>query len=353
MGGRMIRAIVVSFVLLLSAPSSTPAEEKPLVIRFSTQAPPNSPQIQSLVHFKQRVEADSQGSIAIELYDSGKLYEDNQIAAAVRSGVIEMGYVNLSRYGEIIQIADAFYLPFLFANADVEKASRAPKSEMRRLIDDAILSVAGARVLWWVPEGQIVLLANNLSLADPDRLLGKSVRISGPTMAEGIQLCGGQPKDIPATEQPRAYEKGEVDVGMTSISAVMARKLWRSMNTITRTGHAISNFVVVINEKFWMGLSEKQKTLIASAAAIADTEAAEFVVRFEADAHKKLTEDGVKVVTLTDDQLQLWRICSSDVLSQFMEKSGELGEKLMAAYGRLQQDPCCNHAATSTITAPR
>ena len=204
----------------------------------------------------------------------GKLFEDGQVAAAVTEGKAEIGHVNLSRYAETILVADAYYLPFLFTDVAVERASRAPESEIRRLIEDAILEKAGARVLWWIPEGSILLLTKDVAVANPTALGGKSVRISGPTIAQTVRLCGGVPKDVAANQQPKAYATGVVDVGMTSITAVMARGLYRSMNTITRTGHAASNFVVVVNEKYWRSLTDGQRGLLEGAAHIADKEAA-------------------------------------------------------------------------------
>jgi TRAP-type C4-dicarboxylate transport system substrate-binding protein len=181
-----------------------------------------------------------------------------------------------------------------------------------------------------------------MSMANPEMMVGKTVRISGPTIAETVRLCGGQPKDVAANQQPIAYATGVVDVGMTSITAVMARHLWKSMDTITRTGHAISNFVVVVNEKFWRSLREDQRALLQKIAQVADKEAAKNLIEFEDAAFKELEGKGIKLVTLSTRELRLWRICSSDVLTDFLGKAGESGQKLVDAYARLRQDACCN-----------
>lgn len=332
-----------AFLLFVSVLVCRPlAAEPELVIRFSTQAPPNGQQFQTMKRFKGLVEAESRGRMRVDIYDRGRLFEDGQVAAAVSAGKVEIGHVNLSRYAETVLIADAFYLPFLFNDVAVERAARAPDSEIRQLIEDAILQSSGARVLWWIPEGSILLLSKELSLADPRRLAGKTVRISGPTIAETVRLCGGVPKDVAANRQPIAYASGEVDVGMTSITAVMARDLHRSMKVITRTDHAISNFVVVINEKYWQSLAEDQRAVLQSAALTADKEAAQNLIEFEDAAFAQLEKMGVKIVTLSREELLLWRVCSSDVLTDFVGKAGELGQKLIEAYAKLRQDGCCN-----------
>jgi TRAP-type C4-dicarboxylate transport system substrate-binding protein len=331
-------ALLLLFLLMCRATAAEPE----LVIRFSTQAPPNGQQFQTMKRFKELVETESRGRIRVDIYDRGRLFEDGKVAAAVSDGKVEIGHVNLSRYAETILVADSYYLPFLFDDVAVERASRMPEGEVRKIIDDAILEHAGARVLWWIPEGSILLLSKGVSMANPEAMAGKTVRISGPTIAQTVRLCGGIPKDVAANQQPIAYATGVVDVGMTSITAVMARDLWKAMDTITRTGHAISNFVVVVNEKFWHSLREDQRALLEKVAQIADREAASNLIEFEDAAFKDLERKGVKLVSLTRRELRLWRICSSDVLTDFLRKAGASGQKLVEAYARLRQDSCCN-----------
>jgi C4-dicarboxylate-binding protein DctP len=340
----MLRRLFSSALILvvLALVSGVGAAEPELVIRFSTQAPPNGQQFQTMKLFKELVEAKSSGKLRVDIYDRGRLFEDGQVAKAVSEGKVEIGHVNLSRYAETILVADAYYLPFMFNDVAVERASRAPDGEIRHIIDEAILAGGGARVLWWIPEGSILLLSKGTSMANPAALAGKTVRQSGPTIAETIRLCGGIPKDVAANQQPVAYATGVVDVGMTSITAVMARDLYKAMDTITRTGHASSNFVVVVNDKFWRSLRTDQRAILEEVAQIADKEAARSLIEFEDAAFKELEAKGVKLVSLTSRELQLWRACSHNVLTDFLGKAGASGETLIHAYAKLRKDPCCN-----------
>jgi C4-dicarboxylate-binding protein DctP len=317
--------------------------EDTVAVRLSTQFPPESELFQSMLHFKERVEAESKGAIRIDIYDTGKPYDSDKIAYAVSEGRIEMGQVPVHRFSDLARISEAFTMPFVFTDMQVERASRAPNSEIRQLIEGAILEKANARVLWWIPEGGIVLLAKGASMADPVALAGKTVRAYG-AITKTIKLCGGEPREVPAANQEKAYEAGQVDVGLSSIMGYAGRKLFRSMNTVTRTNQAILNDVVVINEKYWQSLPKRQRDVLETAAKIADKEAADWIVEFEDNAYRELAaQEHVKFVTLSDQELQLWRICSSDVLSDFMQDAGDNGQKLMTAYAKLLQDPCCNH----------
>ena len=125
---------------------------------------------------------------------------------------------------------------------------------------------------------------------------------------------------------------------MTGIVTVVGRGLWRYMDTLTRTNQASMQALVVINEQFWEKMSPDYRAIIVAAAQLADAEARDIVSKIEADAYKELAAGkGVKIVDLTDDELVLWRICSSDVLQEFMNRGGQAGQDLMVAYGRLKE----------------
>ncbi len=309
-----------------------------LVIRASTQSKPDTPAIQSLLHFKSRAEAASQGAIKVKIFDSARLYSDAQVGPAVASGAVEMGVINLSRFAVTIPVADVFQLPFLFNSVDLERKATARGSEIRALIEKTILTHEGVRTLWWQSQGQTVFLSNGFSVANPDNIANKVVRTFGPTITEVVHDCGGMPKDIGGSQQESALENHTVDVGMAGISSVVGRKLWEHMDTITRTNHASVQFVIAINEKFWQTIPQEQRSILLEAAGEADEVARKITDDIEAKSYRQLSEEGrVRVVELSQEELTLWRICSTDVLLQFLERSGPAGLEMMRAYGRMRQ----------------
>ncbi len=334
---RATQCAAIGIALLFSFPAALSSADAPLTIRVSTQHTPAMATFQSLDLFKKRIEEASEGRIRIEIHHSAELYSDVDAGPAVSSGAIEMGFVEMSRYAETIPAADLFQLPFMFNTGNLEKRALAPGSEIRELIEDAILARAGARVLWWASLGQTVFESNGISVANPEMIGGKTVRVIGPTTSAIVTDCGGLPKDIPGPKLEKAFEAHEAGMAMTAIGTVLGRNLWRYFDTITRTNHASVQFAAVINEAFWQRLSLEQRALIEEAALDADDEARRAISEVEAKTYKELAEGkGMKIIELTQDELRLWRICSSDVLQQFLDRSGPLGEDLLRAYGRMR-----------------
>ena len=110
-------------ILVCMTVSAVGLQEPSITIRISTQHSPTMSTFPPIAYFKKRVEEMSEGGIKVEIFDSGKLYSDTQVRAAVSSGAIEMGIVDLSRYAEAIPAADAFQLPFVFNSASLEQTA--------------------------------------------------------------------------------------------------------------------------------------------------------------------------------------------------------------------------------------
>ncbi len=324
-------AIAGTVALALSASAAFAAST---TLRITLQLPLKSHLGQNLLVFKEEVEKTSNGDIAVEIYDSAQLYKDKEVPQAVGSGAIEMGVASLTRFVGDIPAVDVFYLPFLFNSEEKVRAATAKGGTVRGPIDEAILGT-GNRVLWWQAYGGVVLLSNGGPIKTPEDINGKKVRVFGKTLGAWIEAAGGVPTLISGSEQYLAYQRGTVDVGMTGVSGVKSRKLWEVMDTITRTNNADIEFIVVINEKFWQGLSDEHKALIEAAAAKADATVRDKMTEIEAAAFKMSEENGMKIYDPSAEEIAAWKAAAQPVFDGFLAASGGLGKTVFDAANAL------------------
>ncbi len=308
----------------------TTAQAADVTLRMSLQLPLKSHLGQNLKLFEAEVEEKSGGAIDVEIYDSAQLYKDKEVPAAVGSGSIESGVASLTRYVGDIPAVDVFYQPFLLSNTDKVRAAVAKGSTIRDSIDEAILDT-GSTVLWWQAYGGAIMLTNGGPLKTPADMQGKKVRVFGKTLGDFVTATGGAPTLISGSEQYLAYQRGTVDVGMTGVSGVKSRKLWEVMDTVTVTNHADIEFIVVVNTKFWEGLSDEHRAIIEEAAALAETDVRDRVADIEAEAYAAAEANGMTVYTPTEAEIAEWVAASSPVYDAFTESAGELGVKLLEA----------------------
>ncbi|MDH5556699.1 MAG: TRAP transporter substrate-binding protein DctP [Alphaproteobacteria bacterium] len=322
-----IKATIAAMVLTAAVALPAHAET---TLRITLQLPLKAHLGQNLLMFKNEVEAESKGDIKVEIYDSAQLYKDKEVPQAVGSGAIEMGVASLTRYVGEIPAVDIFYVPFMFNSDAKVRAAVAPGSAVRQPIDDAILKT-GSRVLWWQAYGGAIMLSKGGPLKTPADIKDKKVRVFGRTLGKFIETLGGAPTLISGSEQYVAYQRGTVDAGMTGVSGVKSRKLWEVMDTITVTNHADIEFIVVVNEKFWQGLSKDQQAIVSKAARNAEAHVRNEMANIEATAYAAAKDNGMKVVEVSDAEVQSWRAATKPVLDSYLAESGALGQQVYQA----------------------
>jgi C4-dicarboxylate-binding protein DctP len=344
----MMRCLCLTLVLIGAGAA---AAETVITLRVVTQIVTTNELLgSSMVHFKREVEKLSNGALRIEIFDKDKLYIDDQILAAVQSGAIEMGLAGINQISRHLPAANIVEQPFLFNFEAVMRAAASPESELRRLLDEAVLEKFGVRVLWWQTAGPQILLSKGFELTDPARLKDKRVRVFSETMASLIRLCGGRPQILSVTKAADAVKTGAIDVIMTAASAVEGRDFWKVTDTITRTDHAGIEFLLIVNARTWEGLSDEHRAVVQKAAKTAEHEIRSKAAKLEEEAYAFARSKGMTVHSLTPDQVAEWRACSSEVLDNYMSGGGELMRKLLAAYGRLRTQPCCSAGPAGTFS---
>jgi C4-dicarboxylate-binding protein DctP len=318
------------------------AEAQQTRLRVTLQLPITDALLgKSLARFKEDVEKRSEGVIAIEVFDKGKLFTDNQTVGAVESGAIEMGVAGLNQFAKRIGGLDIMEQPFLFNFEALVRATADTESPIRKLIDQAILQAVGVRVLSWQSVGNQIFISKGKTTADPHQIQGHKIRVFSPTHAEFVKHCGGTPVMVGANKTPEAFAKGEIDMATGASSLIANRQLWTVMDTITRTLHAPIEFFLIVNEKVWQSLPEAHRTIILEAARAEERQSRENVAKIETGLYTEFERKGMTVHDLTPDQVADWRACSASIVESYISNNTDLARQLMAAYGKLRTDPCC------------
>ena len=321
----------VTALALAGASLSVAAET---TLRVTLQLPLKHHLGQNMLDFKKEVEAKSEGDLKIEIFPSAQLYKDKEVPQAVSSGAVEMGIASLARFAGTAPAVDIFYVPFMFDSPSKVKAATAPGSAIRKGLDGAILKT-GARILWWQAFGSAIVLSKDPAIKLPADMKGKKVRVFGKTLGDTVNALGGAPTLMSGSKQFLAYQRGTVDAGMTGITAVKSRKLYEVMDNLTLTRHADIEFVVVINDKVWEGLSDKNKAIISAAAVRVEKELRDKMSAIEAEALEAVSSK-MKVIDLTREERAEWKAATKPVVDAFIKRSGDIGAAMVKAAGELK-----------------
>ncbi len=156
-------------------------------------------------------------------------------------------------------------------------------------------------------------------------------------MQEFVAAIGGDPVLVSGSKQYESYKRGEVDFGMTGITAVKSRKLYDVMGYIVNTNHAALEFVVVINEALWSELSEMQRSIIEKAAAEVEHDLRESYRQIHQETLDWIAANTtMKVSDLNAEQLSAWREVAKPLYDSYIQRAGQVGEELMAEAQKFQ-----------------
>jgi C4-dicarboxylate-binding protein DctP len=108
--------------------------------------------------------------------------------------------------------------------------------------------------------------------------------------------------------------------------------------------------LILINEPIWQSLSPDHRRMVEEAAAEAQKAILVDLRKGETEGYALAVKNGMKIHQVTPDDVAEWRACSAPVLEEFMNKSGELGQRLLEAYGELRKQPCCTDGTPGVFT---
>ena len=299
-------------------------------LRVTLQLPETHSLGQNWLEFGRLIEERSGGDLKIQLFPSAQLFKDKEVPEAVGSGAIDAGSAFLGRFAGSVPAVDVVAIPFIFQNEAHLRAAVAPGSKMREILDNAILKETNARILWWQAFGRNVYLSKGDPIVLPSDLKGKKVRTYGKIQGWTVEALGGAPTLMSGSKQFLAYQQGAVDVGMTGASAVRSRKLYEVMDNMTLTYDSAIEFVAVINNDVYMGLSEEQRKIIDEAAREVEAKLRDAIYQQEAEAVDEVRPK-MNVVELTEAQRAEWAKATAGVRERFVTEVGETGKAALDA----------------------
>ncbi|MEO1024355.1 MAG: TRAP transporter substrate-binding protein DctP [Pseudomonadota bacterium] len=299
-------------------------------LRVTLQLQDTHPIGQNWLEFIDIVEEKSGGDLDVQLFPSAQLFKDKEVPGAVGSGAVDAGSAFIGRYAGSVPAVDVISIPFMFSNEAHIRAALAPGSELRAILDAAILKETNNRVLWWQASGRNIYLNNGSAITVPGDIADQKVRTYGKVQGWTIQALGGAPTLMSGSKQFLAYQQGAVDVGMTGAAAVKSRKLFEVMDHMTLTFDSAIEFVAVINNDIYEALSDENKAIIDAAALEVEAKLRDEIYAAEAASVEDVKSE-MTVVELTEEQRALWATATASVVDRFVEETGDSGAAAVGA----------------------
>jgi C4-dicarboxylate-binding protein DctP len=314
------RLLLLAATLAFGAAAS--AQTQPIVIKFSTVNPAESPKGKAAEYFRKLAEEGTKGRVKIEVYPNSSLYKDKEELEALQLGSVQMLAPTLGKFSAMgLREYEAFDLPYLFDDFDqVHRVTQGPIGN--QLL--AMLEPKGIKGLAFWDNGFKQMNANK-ALRVPADFKGIKMRIfSSKVLDAQMRALGALPQMLAASEMYQAMQTGLVDGNENTESTFYDFKLYEVQKYLTLSNHGYVGYVVVANKKFWDGLPPDIRKVLEESIAKATVYADAVSKTANEQALEGIKKTGrTTVITLTPAEREEWKKALKKTHEQMSDRIGK------------------------------
>ena len=268
----------------------------------------------------ERVNAEMDGSMCMEVFPQSSLYNDDQVLEAMLQGDVQLAAPSLSKFENFTKSFQVFDLPFMFD--DIEAVDAFQASEDGAALLDS-MQRRGLQGLGFWHNGMKQMSAN-VALEMPADAAGLKFRVQpSDVLIAQMEAMDASPQPMAFSEVYGALQTGVVDGQENTWSNIYGQKFFEVQDGITETNHGIIDYLVVTSVDWLDSLEpEVRDQFMTILAEVTETRNAEaFAVNEE--AKQAILDAGGTIRELTPEQRQAWVDAMAPVWDQFAADIGQ------------------------------
>lgn len=269
---------------------------------------------------QERVNAEMNGVMCMEVFPQSSLYNDDQVLEAMLQGDVQLAAPSLSKFEAFTRQFRIFDLPFMFTNIKAVDAFQASNTG-QAMLDS--MQRRGLQGLGYWHNGMKQMSAN-VPLALPTDAEGLKFRVqASDVLVAQMEAMGASPQPMAFSEVYGALQTGVVDGQENTWSNVWGQKFFEVQDGVTETNHGIIDYLVVTSVDFLDSLEPEVRNQFTTILdEVTTTRNAEAFAVNEA-AKQSILDAGGTILTLTPEQRTAWVETMMPVWAQFVEDVGQ------------------------------
>lgn len=282
--------------------------------------------------FKQHIEDNSDHSV--QVYRFGELGESDDIMEQTQNGILQFVNQSPGFTGALIPAAQIFFIPYLLPTDEDTVLEFFDESKAINQMFPELYAEHGLTLLQMYPEGEMVVTLDE-PITSPAGFDNKKVRtMTNPLLAETYSAFGATPTPMAWGEVYGALQTGIIDGQENPIFWIESGGLYEVSPNLIFTGHGWFTTAMMANSDFYNGLSDEDQKLVQNAADAAYDITIEHIQGLADESLARIQEasDEVTVTRLTEEQIQAFRERAPQVEKEFIEMTGETGQKLLEQF---------------------
>lgn len=334
LGGKLALTVAGVAASMTLALTPVQAQDKPVMLRFSSWVPAQHPLNPALVAWGEDIKKASGGTISATMFPAqqlGKAFDHYDMA---RDGIADFAYVNPGYQPGRFPIFAGSSLPFLFANG--KSGSAAIDAWYRNYAAKEMKDVKFCFAFVHDPG----TFHSRKKIVSPADIKGMKVRPATDTIGQMITMLGGTNVQSSAPEVREIIERGVADAVTFPWGSIPLFGIDKVVSYHMDVPLYVTPFVWVMNQSKYNAMSPAQKKVIDDHCT---TEWAEKVAaswaEFEYGGHAKLAAmPGHEVYKLTPAQVDEWKKAVAPLEAQWgQEMKAKTGQDPKAVLDGLKQ----------------
>jgi len=257
---KIILTFSVAAALLLSGGAAHAAKQ----LRVGMVMTPDHPHVIAMNKFADLVKAKTNGSVEIKVFPNSQLGNAIAQIQSVKMGTLEAFMDGAGWYGQLVGDYYIFATPYLMK--DIDHTRRVAASPIADEINAKLIEKHGMRMLTlgWLRLARDVISKKPVkNLAD---VQGLKMRVPELTsFAEGWRTLGASPTPVAYSEIYLALQQGIVESAELSMDMFFNLKLYEVAKNITLTQHQAEPGAMIVNERFYKGLTPAEQKALSEA----------------------------------------------------------------------------------------
>lgn len=321
--------------VLLTTTAGVSAAQAQTAMRCSHQLPPAHHIAIVVDQWAAEVEAQSGGSIDVQVFGADSLIKANDNILAVAKGEVECAFSLNFQWGRTLPIMNVTVGPYTMSS--IEAWQKWPTSEAAAYLEDKLLEKGVKNVAWMFQTNSSVFTSKGKFLQTPEDFAGTKMRGLGPAFDRGLEAMGATTVSMPGSEVYQALATGVIDAAVTDVAAAWSRKYYEVQDHFVVVPVLAAYLHGYVTPSFYDGLDDSQKEALRVAGEKAATWALEASIEASASAPDQLRSAGVQVHVATDEENEAFKAVMQPAFADgFEAETGAEGKELLDLIAKIQ-----------------
>lgn len=285
---KKVASAVLSLAImgLFSSASSMAADQK-FTLKLSHQMAADHTLNLVAEKFAETVKAKTKGNVTIKVFPSGSLGGEKDNAAALRSGMLDMGFIAVEQYPSFVPETAVLVLPYMYK--DYAHLDKVLTSDVAKDIGKMVLDKTNIRVLTFMPMAFRQMFTVDKEIKSAVDLKSLKMRVpESPIFVAAFKQFGATPTPIAWGEVYAALQTGVVKGVENTPEAVLTSSLQEVTKFMNVTNHLEGPTTISMSEKAFQKLPKEYQDALLSAAAEAEKYDLDLTVTKDKAAREKL-----------------------------------------------------------------